>query len=91
MRSRARWHEHSEKSSKHFLSLEKRNHIRKYIRKLSLSGVIHVEFYKIMRDNLADQKVEVFNYSFQLEEVTTSQRQAIITLIDKKEKMELST
>ena len=44
-----------------------------------------------MRDNLADQKVEVFNYSFQLEEVTTSQRQAIITLIDKKEKMELST
>ena len=164
VRSRARWHEHGEKSTKYFLSLEKRNHTRKYIRKLSLSGVITtnykqilnsaadyykglyssksnqsqrnstdslfrninipklseeqrtscegliskeeckkaiemfengktngndgipVEFYKIMWDNLADQLVEVFNYSFQLEEMTTSKRQAIITLIDKKGK-----
>ena len=39
-----------------------------------------------MWDNLADQLVEVFNYSFQLEEMTTSQRQAIITLTDKKSK-----
>ena len=37
VRSRARWHEHGEKSSKYFLSLEKRNHIRKHIRKLCLS------------------------------------------------------
>ena len=162
VRSRARWHEHGEKSIKYFLSLEKRNQTRTYIRKLSLSGVITtnykqilnsaanyykrfyssksnqsqrnstdslfrninipklseeqrtscegliskeeckkaiemfdngktpgndgipVEFYKIMWDNLADQLVEVINYSFQLEEVTISQRQAIITLIDKK-------
>ena len=40
---------------------------------------IPVEFYKIMWDNLADQLVEVFNYCFQLEEITATQRQAIIT------------
>ena len=164
VRSRARWHEHGEKSNKYFLNLEKRNHTRKHIRKLSLSGVITtdhkqilnsasdyyknlyssksnlgqhesfdsffkklnipklneeqrtsceglisreeckkaiemfengktpgndgipIEFYKKLWDTLADQLVDVFNYSFQLEEMTTSQRQAIITLIDKKGK-----
>ena len=40
VRSRARWHERGEKSNKYFLNLEKRNHTRKHIRKLSLSGVI---------------------------------------------------
>lgn len=29
IRARARWHEHGEKSSKYFLNLEKRNHIKK--------------------------------------------------------------
>ena len=164
VRSRARWHEHGEKSNKYFLNLEKRNHTRKHIRKLSLSGVITtdhkqilnsasdyyknlyssksnlgqhesfdsffkklnipklneeqrtsceglisreeckkaiemfengktpgndgipIEFYKKLWDTLADQLVDVFNYSFQLEEMTTSQRQAIITLIGKKGK-----
>ena len=33
IRSRARWHEHGEKNSKYFLNLEKRNHVRKHIRK----------------------------------------------------------
>ena len=47
---------------------------------------IPVEFYKKNVGNLADQLVEVFNYCFQLEQMTTSQRQAIITLIDKKGK-----
>ena len=45
-----------------------------------------IEFYKKLWDILADQLIDVFNYSFQLEEMTTSQRQAIITLIDKKGK-----
>ena len=40
VRSRARSHEHGEKNSKYFLNLEKRNHIRKHVRKLQLSGVI---------------------------------------------------
>ena len=29
IRARARWHEYDEKSTKHFLNLEKRNHIKK--------------------------------------------------------------
>lgn len=29
IRARARWHEHGEKSTKYFLNLEKRNHIKK--------------------------------------------------------------
>ena len=47
---------------------------------------IAIEFYKKLWDVLADQLVDVFNFSFQLEEMTTSQRQAITTLIDKKGK-----
>ena len=47
---------------------------------------ITIEFYKKLWDILADQLVDVFNYSFQLEEMSASQRQAIITLIDKKGK-----
>ena len=37
IRSRVRWHEHGEKNSKYFLNLEKRNHIKKHIRKLYVS------------------------------------------------------
>ena len=48
VRSRARWHEHGEKSTKYFLNLEKRNHIRKHIRKLNLSGVITTNPFEIL-------------------------------------------
>ena len=47
MRSRARWYEYREKSTKYFLSLEKRSHTRKHIRKLCLSGVITTNYEKI--------------------------------------------
>ena len=47
---------------------------------------IPIEFHKKLWDILADQLVNFFNCLFQLEEMTTSQRQAIITLIDKKGK-----
>ena len=40
LRARARWHEHGEKNSKYFLDLEKRNHVKKYVRKLRISEVI---------------------------------------------------
>ena len=33
IRARARWHEHGERSTKYFLNLEKRNHVKKHIRK----------------------------------------------------------
>jgi len=31
IRARARWHEHGEKSTKYFLNVEKRNHIKKHM------------------------------------------------------------
>ena len=34
IRARVRWHEHGEKNSKYFLNLEKRNHIKKHIKKI---------------------------------------------------------
>ena len=43
IRARARWHEHGEKNSKYFLNLEKRNHIKKHIRKLHISGAISTD------------------------------------------------
>ena len=164
VRARARCHEHGEKSNKHFLSLEKRNHIRKHVRKLNLSGVITyypykilesgknfykdlytskhpnlnsdesklffengnipklseelyklcegkvtieeitevlsackdnkvpginglpTEFYKTFWHLLGHSLVETFNAAFDSESLSTSQKQAIITLIDKKDK-----
>ena len=35
IRARARWHEHGERGTKYFLNLEKRNHVKKHIRKRS--------------------------------------------------------
>ena len=43
LRARARWHEHGEKNSKYFLNLEKRNHVKKHVRKLHISGVISTD------------------------------------------------
>ena len=43
IRAQAQWHEHSEKSRKHFLNLEKRKHVEKHICKLAISGVITKE------------------------------------------------
>ena len=48
VRSRARWHGHGEKNSKNFFNLEKRNHIKKHIRKLSMSGVIITDPFEIL-------------------------------------------
>ena len=49
LRSRARWHEHGEKNSRHFLNLEKRNHVKKHVRKLRLSGVITSDPFEILQ------------------------------------------
>jgi len=45
VRSRARWHE---KNSKYFPNLEKRNHVKKHVRKLWLSGVIILDPFEIL-------------------------------------------
>ena len=48
IRLRERWHEYGERISKYFLNLEKRNHVRKHIRKLCLSGVISTDPFEIL-------------------------------------------
>ena len=52
IRARARWHEHGEKSTEYFLNQEKRNQIKKNIRKL------HINKKKNSGDNVPgiDQK-----------------------------------
>ena len=50
IRARARWHEHGERSSKYFLNLEKRNNVKKHIRKLCVSGVITTDPFKILEE-----------------------------------------
>ena len=49
LRARAQWHEHGVKNSKYFfLNLEKRNHVKKHVRKLHISGVIYTDPFMIM-------------------------------------------
>ena len=50
IRSRARWYEHGERSSKYFLNLEKRNHVKKHIRKLDINGVLTTDPLKILNE-----------------------------------------
>ena len=45
---------------------------------------IPAEFYKIFWNSVGELMTEVFNYSFELGQMSNSQKQAIITLIDKK-------
>ena len=48
IRARARWHEHGERSTKYFLNLEKRNHVKKHITKLVINGVITTHPFNIL-------------------------------------------
>ena len=50
IRARARWHEHGEKSTKYFLNLEKRNHIKKHMRKLNVNGSITTDPLNILSE-----------------------------------------
>ena len=50
IRARARWHEHGEKSTKYFLNLEKRNHIKKHMKKLNINGSITTDPFDILSE-----------------------------------------
>lgn len=50
IRARARWHEHGEKSTKYFLNLEKRNHVKKHMRKLNINGSSTTDPSKILSE-----------------------------------------
>ena len=60
VRLRARWHEHGEKSNKYSLNLEKRNHTRKHIRKLSLCGVITTD-HKLILNSASDYYKKLYS------------------------------
>ena len=50
IRARARWQEHGERSNKYFLNLEKRNHVKKHMRRLKISGSIKTEPFNILSE-----------------------------------------
>ena len=50
IQARARWHEHGEKSTKYFLNVEKRNHVKKHIRKLFINGKITTDPHCILKE-----------------------------------------
>ena len=50
IRSLARWYEHGERSSKYFLNLEKRNHVKKHICKLHINGSITTDPLRILNE-----------------------------------------
>ena len=50
IRARARWHEHGDKSTKYFLNLEKRNHVKKHMRKLNINGSFTTDPFKILSE-----------------------------------------
>ena len=50
IRARARWHENGEKSTKYFLNLEKRNHVKKHISKLNINGTIETDPMCILKE-----------------------------------------
>ena len=51
IRARARWHEYDEKSTEYFLNLEKRNQVKKHIRKLNRNGSFTTDPFKILSYN----------------------------------------
>ena len=65
----ARWHEHGERSTKYFLNLEKRNHVKKHIRKLLISGSITSDPFGILNEQ------KRFSYSSYKSNVTDEDRE----------------
>ena len=96
IRARARWHEYGERSTKYFLNLEKRNHVKKHIRKLLISGSITTDPYRILAEqkrfyqNLyktkdsveATDSIEAFLNSLNIPKLSEEQRQAGISLVN---------
>ena len=50
IRARARWCEHGEKSTKYFLRLEKGNHIKKHMRKLTINESVTTDSFTILSE-----------------------------------------
>ena len=90
VRARARWHEYSEKSTKYFLNLEKRNHVKKHIHKLHVNDVIktnplcilneveqfYCDLYK-SNNNRPDNEIEIDSFLSNLNIPKLSEEQKI--------------
>ena len=50
IRAQARWYEHGKRSSKYFLNLEKRNHVKNHMRRLKISGSIKTDPFNILSE-----------------------------------------
>jgi len=50
IRARARWYEQGAKSTKYFLNLEKRNHIKKHMAKLNINGLVITVPFNILSE-----------------------------------------
>ena len=69
IRARARWHEHDERSIKYFLNLEKRNHVKKHLRRLLINGFITSDPFEILNEQ------KRFYYSLYKSNVTDEDRE----------------
>ena len=83
-----RWCEHGEKSTKYFLNdQEKRNHVKKHVRKLKINGSITTDPFKILSEekrfyqelytskNLGNkQATEIFLNSLNIPRLTDEQK-----------------
>ena len=76
VRSRARWHEHGECTE--VLNSFPPN-------KVPGNDGLLVEFYKMFCASIGNRLVECFNVSFEKGELSSSQKQAVITLIEIKD------
>ena len=52
LRVRTRWCEHGEKSTKYFLNLENRIHVKKHVQKLKINGSITTDPFKILSEEI---------------------------------------
>ena len=100
LRSKVTWYEKGEKSNKYFLNLERRNssktHVKKLIEYDALKSMpsnkspgndgLSKEFYLCFFDLLGQPLLDCLNFSYEKGELPASQRQAVITLIEKKGK-----
>ena len=53
IRARARWQEHGERSNNYFLNLEKRNYLKKHMRKLNINESITTDPFIILSERKA--------------------------------------
>ena len=100
LRVRTRWCEHGEKSTKYFLNLENRIHVKKHVQKLKINGSITTDPFKILSEEIRFYQefyskfwaiiskpfINCVKQIFTSGEMSRSQKQAVITLIEKRGK-----